>query len=243
MFQCLGFHVIGLASQYSKASVVQGLDGTLTMAAIKLHLDWFVQVQLPRVFLAQASNALPPLGPTGNKQLSRRAAYNSLVRLKNNSNRLLQAPAALRDRLLQSSDVEVPRDLIELLHTKGSLDDLVAHFKVEAEQERFVKNTEEMIPMTQLQIEQIYGLEAKTVMRNKAVDVTCYLYSSNMFLPPCVTTCIAKEKFLLWFHAQVDQGLTEQDKNNPNGVVYLMFKDKREVGNVGRESTQSAFLM
>lgn len=54
--------------------------------------------------------------------------------------------------------------------------------------------------------------------------------------------CIAKEKLLLWFHAQVDQGVTEQDKNNPNGVVYLMFKDKREVGNVGRESTQSAFL-
>lgn len=135
---------------------------------------------LPRVFLAQAANALPPLGPIGNKQLSRRAAYNSLVRLKNNSNRLEQAPAALRDRLLQSSNVEVPSDLIELLQTKGSLDDLAAHFKVAAEEERFVKNTEEMIPMTQLQIEQIYGLDgAKQVMRNKAVDVTC-LFRKHM---------------------------------------------------------------
>ena len=135
---------------------------------------------LPRVFLAQAANALPPLGPIGNKQLSRRAAYNSLVRLKNNSNRLEQAPSALRDRLLQSSNVEVPSDLIELLQTKGSLDDLAAHFKVAAEEERFVKNTEEMIPMTQLQIEQIYGLDgAKQVMRNKAVDVTC-LFRKHM---------------------------------------------------------------
>ena len=104
--------------------------------------------------------------------MSRRAAYNSLVRLKNNSTRLQQAPAALRDKLLQSSNAEVPADLVELLQTKGSLDDLQAHFKVEAQVEQFVKNTEELVPMTQLQIEQLYGLEqAKLVMRNKAGDV------------------------------------------------------------------------
>ena len=104
--------------------------------------------------------------------MSRRAAYNSLVRLKNNNTRLQQAPAALRDKLLQSSNAEVPSDLVELLQTKGSLDDLQAHFKVDAQVEQFVKNTEELVPMTQLQIEQLYGLEqAKLVMRNKAVDV------------------------------------------------------------------------
>ena len=107
--------------------------------------------------------------------MSRRAAYNSLVRLKNNNTRLQQAPAALRDKLLQSSNAEVPSDLVELLQllqTKGSLDDLHAQFKVEAQVEQFVKNTEELVPMTQLQIEQLYGLEeAKLVMRNKAADV------------------------------------------------------------------------
>ncbi len=148
-----------------------------------------------------------------------------------------QAPAALRDKLLQSSNAEVPADLVELLQTKGSLDDLQAHFKVEAQVEQFVQNTEELVPMTQLQIEQLYGLEqAKLVMRNKAGDVRWHLYSSYMFSSTLVTN------ILPWSHVQVDQGLTEEDKNNPNGVVYLMFKDKREVGSVGRESTQSAIL-
>ena len=162
--------------------------------------------------------------------VSRRAAYNSLVRLKNNSARLQQAPAALRDKLLQSSTAEVPSDLVELLQTKGSLDDLLAHFKVEAQVETFIKNTEEMVPMTQLQIEQIYGSEeAKLVMRNKAVDVRCHFYSSNMFSSPLVTTCIAKKNFYPGFTCRLIKDSQRRTRTTPMAWCILCSRTSEKL--------------
>ena len=56
---------VWLASQYPKASVVQGPDGTLASPAIKLHIDGFVQVQIPHATTCISSSGCKCLASFG----------------------------------------------------------------------------------------------------------------------------------------------------------------------------------
>ena len=103
------------------------------------------------------------------KSNSRRAAYNALVRLKENSQRLALAPEKLRRRLLDGGVSKVPSDLVSMLVEQGGdIAALQASFQAQQEQETEFNDRQAMVPMTEQQVISIYGSEeAKRVMASK----------------------------------------------------------------------------
>lgn len=96
---------------------------------------------------------------------SRRAAYNVLLRLKKNQTRLEQAPAKLRERLLDGHGI--PSDLIDTLLHHGDLDAFVASFQTTIENKTSSKNKDALVPMTERQVRDLYGEDADAVMQTK----------------------------------------------------------------------------
>ena len=102
---------------------------------------------------------------------SRRAAYNALVRLKENSQRLKMAPEKLRTKLLTEGASKVPAELVTMLMDHGGdISSFQATFQAEEEQEREYKSHEALVPMTEQQVLKLYGPEeGKRVMASKRV--------------------------------------------------------------------------
>ena len=104
------------------------------------------------------------------KSNSRRAAYNALVRLKENSQRLKMAPEKLRAKLLaEGGPSKVPSDLVTMLVDEGGdIAALQASFQAQEEQEREFCRRQAMVPMTEQQVLKLYGAdEGKRVMASK----------------------------------------------------------------------------
>lgn len=107
------------------------------------------------------------------KSNTRRAAYNALVRLKENNQRLKMAPEKLRLKLLEDGGAsKVPSDLVSMLVEQGGdLAALQASFQAQQEQETEFSDRQAMVPMTEQQVISIYGPEeAKRVMASKRIQ-------------------------------------------------------------------------
>ena len=104
------------------------------------------------------------------KGASRRAAYNALVRLKENSSRLKMLPEALREKLCEENGTsKVPSDLITMLVGSGNdLNLLSSTFRSQQEQVNELHDKQCLEPMTEQQIINLYGAdEAKSVISAK----------------------------------------------------------------------------
>ena len=107
------------------------------------------------------------------KSVSRRACYNSLVRLKENAAKLKMLPENLRVKLMEENGTsKVPSDLVNMLMEAGNdLNSLSASFKAKQEQENELRERQKLVPMTETQIIGIYGAdEAKNVMKSKKLQ-------------------------------------------------------------------------
>ena len=107
----------------------------------------------------------------GKPATTRRAAYNALVRLKNNPARLKEVDPVMRQKLLESNQ-NVPSDLItDLVKCGGDLDALSATFTESKETSTFDQDSSKLKPLTEIQIVQMYGeAEAKNVMAHKTAS-------------------------------------------------------------------------
>ena len=115
--------------------------------------------------------ALDKVGDAGKNATTRRAAYNALLRLKNNADRLKEVDPKLRQKLL-ASDKNVPSDLIaDLMKCGGDLNALNATFTSSNETSTWDQEFSKLKPLTELQIIQMYGeAESKNVMAHKVAS-------------------------------------------------------------------------
>ena len=138
-----------------------------------------LEVPLTAGNLADLQSAMPP--PTAahasqqlalqnkDKNVTRRAAYNALVRLKENEGRFKMLPENLRSKLMEDGCSKVPSELVSMLMDSGNdLTALSATFRAKQEMEKELREQQKLVPMTETQIIAIYGAdEAKNVMKSK----------------------------------------------------------------------------
>lgn len=155
------------------------------------------------------------------KAVSRRACYNSLVRLKENASKLKMLPENLRLKLMEENGTsKVPSDLVNMLMEAGNdLNSLSASFKAKQEQENELREKQKLVPMTETQIIGIYGAdEAKNVMKSKKLQG---LTVPDRNLP-------GKESYLMF---QDEKEVSLVNRNSALATVKLSNSKKTEFGN------------
>ena len=114
-----------------------------------------------------AAAAHPVACGGGPSKMTRRAAYNALDRLRKNPHRMEKVDPKLREKLLASGDTNVPPDLVTDLMNSGSLEAFCGSFEITSSVDTYSKECTKLQPMTELQIKQIYGDDAASVMKHK----------------------------------------------------------------------------
>lgn len=153
------------------------------------------------------------------KAVSRRACYNSLVRLKENASKLKMLPENLRLKLMEENGTsKVPSDLVNMLMEAGNdLNSLSASFKAKQEQENELREKQKLVPMTETQIIGIYGAdEAKNVMKSKKLQG---LTVSDRNLP-------RKESYLMF---QDEKEVSLVNRNSALATVKLSNSKKNRI--------------
>ena len=105
-----------------------------------------------------------------NKQKSRRACYNALVRLKENPTRMKALPEDLRKKLLEEDGIsKVPSDLVSvLMDMGGDLSQLTMRFNSTTSRITDVADRQGMRLYTEAEVLKLYNeQDAKVVMADK----------------------------------------------------------------------------